>query len=122
MKGLLALAAFAGLLLAGCSGSTGGSDGTAPPMEDGKYVIQMVSGNKFDPAAATIPAGSTVAWIVDNGVHDVTAQDDSWSSEDDGAKLTPGDRYERTFDEPGVVEYKCALHEGSGMKGTLTVT
>ena len=135
MKSLLALAALLGLVLAGCGsppadddrdepGETGGS---GPEMEDGKYVVRLVSGNKFAPADLTIPAGSTVVWVTDSGVHDVTegeAGSDSpeWSSEDEGPKMTPGVRYERAFNETGTVHYRCVLHESSGMLGTLTVT
>lgn len=144
MKGLLAVLALACMAMAGCTGSTAGSDKTdgdtqegghadgagdearQPLMEDGKYVVKLVSGSRFDPKELTVPAGSTVVWVVENGIHDVTegavgAEDHAWSSEDDGGKLTPGDRYEQTFDEAGVVQYRCEMHESSGMTGTITV-
>jgi plastocyanin len=137
MKGFLLLAALAGLLLAGCTttpaGPQAGSDATdaseanaaEPEMMDGKYVVHLMSGNQFSPADLTIPAGASVVWVVDKGVHDVTEGEDgttpAWSSEDSGSMLTPGDKFERTFDAAGVVHYRCAMHTSSGMTGTLTV-
>jgi plastocyanin len=139
MKSLLAILALLGLALSGCTSTPGDQAGTGttasetegagsgPEMEDGKYVVRLVSGNKFDPADLTIPAGSTVVWVTDSGVHDVTegeagSEESEWSSEDDGPKMTPGVRYERTFNETGTVHYRCVLHESGGMVGTLTVT
>jgi plastocyanin len=139
MKSHLAILALMGLALSGCTTAPGNQtgtgidgnetdgEGTGPAMEDGKYVVRLVSGNKFDPADLTIPAGSTVVWVTDSGVHDVTEgeageEEAEWSSEDDGPKMTPGVRYERTFNETGTVHYRCVLHESSAMVGTLTVT
>lgn len=139
MKSLLAILALVGMALSGCTTAPGNQAGTGtngaetegegggPEMEDGKYVVRLVSGNQFDPADLSIPAGSTVVWVTDSGVHDVTegqagADGSEWSSEDEGPKMTPGVRYERTFNETGTVHYRCVLHESSGMVGTLTVT
>ncbi|HEX2065555.1 MAG TPA: plastocyanin/azurin family copper-binding protein [Candidatus Thermoplasmatota archaeon] len=126
MRLLLALAALAGVALAGCSGTSAGPQAGTPPMEDGKYVIRLVQGNRFEPAQATVPAGSTVVWVTETGLHDVTegapGAKAAWSSDDNGAKLTQGDRYERAFATAGVVHYRCVLHESVGMTGTLTIT
>jgi plastocyanin len=138
MKGFLLVAALAGLLLAGCTETPmapvgAGTDATtnaaagekAPEMVDGKYVVHLMAGNQFSPSELSIPVGSTVVWIVDKGVHDVTEGEDgttpAWSSEESGSMLTPGDKFERTFDVAGVVNYRCAMHTSSGMTGTLTV-
>lgn len=124
----VALACVAAVALAGCSAPDAAkADGPPrPPMEDGKYVIRIAAGNVFQPANVSIPAGAKVVWVVDNGIHDVTegrsGPSYAWSSDDDtGSKLTPGDRYERTFDTPGTVHYRCILHASNGMAGTLTV-
>lgn len=120
MKAFLVLAA-ASLLLAGCSGGAGGAQ--VPDQDDeGRYVIHMTSGNRFVPADAKVPAGATVVWVNDGGVHDVTAHDESWSSDKDlGRKIQAGQEYERTFDAAGEVEYHCAIHASTGMAGTLHV-
>lgn len=117
MKLLLALAAVAALLLAGCNG---GSDGGSTPETDGqgRYVIHMTANNRFTPADAKVPVGATVVWVNDGGVHDVTAHDDAWKS----PRLMPeGASYERRFTTPGTYEYHCDLHASQGMTATLVV-
>lgn len=124
MNALLLLAGLAAFLLAGCGGA---SPTQTPPMEDGKYVIHLTAANRFVPMEATVPAGATVVWASDAGLHDVTegasGSEPAWSSDADlGHKMMPGERYERTFGTPGVVQYRCVVHASSGMTGTLTVT
>lgn len=123
MKALLAVALLLLLALAGCSGS-----GPQTPSMDaeGNYVIHLTAGNKFSPMLAKVPVNSTVVWVNDGGVHDVTAHDGAWSSDDVtapglGHKMQKGDRYVRTFTEAGDVDYHCVIHASTGMTGTLTV-
>jgi plastocyanin len=124
MRPLAAAAALllALVLLAGCSGGGGGPN---EPEKDaqGRYVIKMTAGNQFVPANAQVPAGAKVVWVNEGGVHDITAADRSWSSDDDlGKKVGAGPaEYERTFADAGTVPYVCKIHESSGMKGTLTI-
>lgn len=122
MKALVALVTLLALLLAGCSGS---GPQTPATDEQGRYVIHLTPGNRFSPANAQVPAGATVAFVNDGGVHDVTAHDDSWSSDDTvgglGHKMQPGESYERKFGSAGDVDYHCALHASQGMKGTIHV-
>ena len=123
MKLLLALSLLTLLALAGCSGS----GGAQVPSQDanGNYVIHLNSGNKFSPMVAKVPAGATVSWVDDSGVHDVTAHDESWSSDDEetglGHKMSAGDHFEKQFVTPGEYDYHCQLHSGQGMKGTIIV-
>ena len=120
MKALLAIALLGTLALAGCSGS--GGDATVPAQDgDGNYVIHMTASNKFTPMVAKVPVGATVKWVGDGGIHDVTAHDDSWSSDDEGSKLQAGDSYTHTFTAAGEVDYHCQLHASAGMKGTIVV-
>lgn len=126
MKTLPALA-LAGLVLAGCTGDAPTASVPTPFQEDGKYTIHLVSGNVFLPADATVPVGSTVVWIADAGEHDVTeghaGRNGTWGSDLElEGKMTRGVRYERTFNEVGLVQYRCLLHEAEGMVGTLNVT
>ena len=114
---------LAAVLLSGCSG---GGGGPAEPEKDaqGRYVIKMTAGNQFIPMDAKVPAGAKVVWVNEGGVHDVTAADRSWSSDDTLPKLgstSSAKEYERTFDAAGTVQYVCKLHESTGMKGTLRV-
>ncbi|HJQ93435.1 MAG TPA: plastocyanin/azurin family copper-binding protein [Candidatus Thermoplasmatota archaeon] len=114
--GFLSLTAL--LLLAGCSTPTA----TEPPQDaEGRYVIEMTSGNKFSPASATVPQGAVVVWEHMGGApHDVQAEDDSFSSGQIGG-LQEGDEWAHQFDQTGTFAYVCHVHSGSGMKGTITV-
>jgi plastocyanin len=119
---LLAALALCTLALAGCSGG-----GPVTPHVDaqGRYEIHLTSANRFSPANAQVPANATVVFNTDGGVHDVTAHDESWSSDDAvgglGHKLQPGESYVHTFAAAGDVDYHCKLHASQGMKGTLHV-
>jgi plastocyanin len=121
------LVALAGLPLAGCADDVPTAGVIMPLEQDGKYVIHLVSGNVFLPANASIPVGARVVWIADTGMHDVTegraGENGTWGSDLELAgKMTRGVRYERTFNETGLVEFRCLMHEGMGMMGTLNVT
>lgn len=123
MKLLLTVLA-ATLLLAGCSTPSGPI--TPETDEQGRYVIHMTASNRFSPMKATVPVGSTVVFVVDGGVHDVTAHDNSWSSDKAppaglGGKMQAGEEFEHTFSEAGSVPYHCNLHASSGMTATLLV-
>lgn len=62
---------------------------------------------RFDPGSVTIEAGATVTWR-NNGAaqHTVLADDGSF----DSGILDPGETFERTFDEPVSLRYKCEPH------------
>jgi plastocyanin len=119
MKALFAALLLSSLLLAGCSGSSGGA---VPPKDDqGRYVIHLTSSNQFSPATAKVPVGAVVVWHHDGGApHDVQARDGSFSSGSAGG-LTQGMEYVHQFNQTGSFAYFCHIHEGSGMKGTITV-
>ena len=104
------------VLLAGC----GTPAAKAPPMDsEGRYVIELTSGNKFNPATATVPQGATVVWEHMGGApHDVHAKDGSFSSGPIGG-LEEGDEFPHQFNETGSFPYECRVH--AGMTGTLTV-
>nr|MBA2600840.1 cupredoxin domain-containing protein [Actinomycetota bacterium] len=123
-----ALIAFA-CLPAACGGSSSGSGST----------VEMTSAQRFDPAAITVMAGTTVTWSNDDAqTHTVTAYEDgvpdggyfaSGDMSDEAAArddlqaslLAEGDTYEVTFDEPGTYRYFCIPHEQQGMKGEIVV-
>lgn len=75
----------------------------------------------FEPIVE-VAVGDTVEWLmVGDNPHNVFASDGSWESE---LVMERGARYERTFDEPGVVPYFCTFHgdaEGGGMAGYVIV-
>ena len=106
---LLAVAALAALLLAGCGGSTSASE----PVETDH--VNLPPSYKFEPKVIQVKAGTTVTWTNnDHFTHSV---------EMDGQpdhKLEPGDSVQITFDTPGEYDYKCTLHPHD-MSGTVIV-
>ena len=72
----------------------------------------------FNPAAVSVPVGTTVVWTndeTDGTVHSVTSDDGMF-----GKDLNPGDTFSWTFDTAGTFSYHCRFH--TFMTGTITVT
>ncbi len=72
---------------------------------------------QFEPAAVTVPSGTTVTWTQrDIDLHTVTASDKSF----DSGELETGKSFAFTFSKPGSYSYVCALHPF--MRGVVVVT
>ncbi len=103
------------LAVAACA-PTAGYDGTdGDGARNGEAVI--VSDMSFAPEVLTVPAGSTVTWIFDDGglAHDVVFDDLDVASE-----LLTEDTFSHTFEEPGTYTYQCSPHPS--MTGAIEVT
>jgi plastocyanin len=75
----------------------------------------IIANLAFDPAAITVPTGTTVAWTNDDAVpHTVTSTDGAF----DSGIFDPGGSFSFTFNEPGSFGYICQLHPQ--MQGTVT--
>lgn len=66
---------------------------------------------RFVPDTIRVPAGTKITWInceedFADEPHTTTSTADAWRSE----LLSPGDLYERRFDQPGVYPYFCEPH------------
>ena len=72
----------------------------------------------FTPETVTILAGQTVNWTNAGGLHNVRADDDSFTS---GAPSSAAWSFDFQFDTPGTYDYFCEVHVGSGMTGTVIV-
>ncbi len=128
-----------GLVASGCGsdddGDSGGNDsgGAAAPAEtsgggatteksgggSGKTAEVDMKDIKFDPVTLTVDAGTTVTWKNEDSVgHDVTADDDSFSSGDAGG-ISGGGEFKHTFDAAGAFKYVCTVHPG--MEGEVVV-
>jgi plastocyanin len=118
MKAFAALVLLAALL-AGCSNSTAGP--VTPPRDaQGHYLIHMMTSNQFGPKDAKVPVGANVTWVHDGGAqHNVVDMGGSFTSDDLGHPLGPGQSYTHRFDAAGTYHYHCAYH--TGMEATLTV-
>ncbi len=118
MRNRLLILFAVGLVAAGGCGGDGGSYGSGPSNNNpgGSTSKQItVKNNLFDPAATTVPAGSSVTWTWAQGsdVHNVTFDDGVKSAD----QSTGG--YTRVFDKAGTFPYHCTRH--SGMTGSVTV-
>jgi len=110
------------IVLAACSGSTGGSAQsttqdvtTTSTSEDGAGI--SIVGFAFGPKTLGISVGETVTWTNnETGVpHTVVSDDGVWQSD----TLRPGDSFSFTFDQPGTYTYFCSIHPA--MTATITV-
>ena len=117
MRNRLLILFAAGLVAAvGCGGS-GGSYGSGPSNNPGGSTSKQITvkNNLFDPAATTVPVGSSVTWTWAAGSvnHNVTFDDGQKSAD----QSTGG--YTRVFDKAGAFPYHCTNHPA--MTGTVTV-
>ncbi|MXR51502.1 halocyanin domain-containing protein [Halovenus sp. WSH3] len=127
--------------LAGCSDLLGGSvsfdenvpDEVADHLENANNVdgsitdrtgessvtIEVGPGGNlaYDPALASIDAGTTVTWDWKTMGHTVTSESTPGDTQFDA----DGDKHTETFDQPGNVLYFCEPHRGQGHLGALIV-
>jgi plastocyanin len=100
--------------------AAGNPGGGPSPVE-----IQLVSdgsGNRFDPASVTIPAGTTVTWRWVSGFHNVMPTGNPTFT-GNGAPVSAPTTFAQTFTSPGTYLYYCVVHgtPTSGMRGTIVV-
>lgn len=123
-QALMLFLTVATLALAGCTSPGGDDDFVVPDQDDqGRYVITL-SGNQFHPDKAEVPVGATVVWILQDGSHNVVADDGSFTS--GNAESVPKNQdeleiLEHTFEETGTVDYHCVPHQALDMVGTIQV-
>jgi plastocyanin len=78
-----------------------------PESSGGLTVEVAIQSFTFAPGELTIAAGTTVIWTNnDSAPHTVTADDGSWGS----GRLSKGDTYSFTFEQPGTYPYHCNVH------------
>lgn len=106
----------------GATPTAGAPAGTTPddaPAGDSAGV-QIVD-NSFQPASLSAAARVAVTWTHSgSNPHTATADDGSFSS----GRLSPGDTFQFTFDQPGTYAYYCEVHGGpggTGMSGVIVV-
>jgi plastocyanin len=149
-RGFLRAGAAVGLLgLAGCTGDGGdggggdGSDGgdggggedsdpagsptdggADTPAADREITVGPGGALRFDPAEATVEAGTTVRWVWEGDFHSVTPESQPDSADWAGTGTDTHDTgytHTHTFETAGTYDYYCQPHRSSGMTGTLTV-
>jgi plastocyanin len=116
--------AAAGLAVAVLMIACGGSSAAQPA---GSQMVTMTE-FKFAPATLSMPHGKVVFWLVNSGTtqHDLAIRDSSGSTIATSELVSAGDQKEFDVNNiaAGTYTFFCTQpgHEGSGMKGTLTVT
>jgi plastocyanin len=85
----------------------------------GDAIVDVLD-NFFDPDDVTLPAGSTVVWVLNEGLHSVTADDGSFN-QSAGTDWSP---FVQTFNTPDLYDYHCTIHGnagGIGMAGRVRI-
>ena len=118
---VIALALLAAFFLAGC----GGGSSVAQPA--GSIKVSMTE-FKFDPETLNSPSGKVVFFLVNAGTasHNLIIRDNASKRIAGSNLVSAGDSLVFTVDSIAAGTYTIFCdqpgHEGSGMKGTLTVT
>lgn len=118
----LALAVVAVAVLAGCGG------GTATAQPAGSIKVTLTEFH-FDPSSINTTSGKVVFYLVNAGnntSHNMIIRDSKGSRVAGSDLISAGDTSVFTVDSiaAGTYTYFCDQpgHEGSGMKGTLTIS
>ena len=81
--------------------------------------VNLPPSYRYEPAAITVPAGTTVTWTnTDHFTHSVQLLDGGASAP---LQMEPGQATSFTFVAPGTYPYQCSLHP-QDMRGSVTVT
>ena len=100
-------------LAAGAAEPGGAPGATKPPAGPHEVSIGF---NVFEPKVLTVPVGTTVKWVNNDGSnHNVVFADQTKSG-----RLRHDATYTRTFPTAGTFDYQCAIH-GDVMKGSVVV-
>ena len=109
------------VLLAAC----GGDDPVDPDQDDDDdggddvFDVALTSGLTFDPASATVAAGTTVRWTNETSLgHTVTP--DGHEEWEEWVTDSQGETFQHTFETPGTYDYVCVPH-APGMAGRIVV-
>lgn len=104
---------MSGALVFGADGMAGAPTAPKPPSGPNEVSIGF---NVFVPTSLTVPVGTTVKWVNNDGSnHNVVFADQVKSG-----RLRHDATYTRTFTAAGTYNYQCAIH-GDMMKGTIVV-
>lgn len=114
------------LIAVAALGACGG--GSSTPQPAGSIKVTMTE-FKFDPSTISVPSSKVVFYIVNAGngtSHNLIIRDGTGTRVAGSNLVSSGDSAVFTVDNiaAGTYTYFCDQpgHEGSGMKGTLTVT
>jgi plastocyanin len=96
---IVAMGAFAGMLVVGSSVPAAAPPGEAPSIE--------IRQHQYRPSALTVEVGSTVTWVNhDEDIHTVTSSDEVFTSRG----IDTDETFSHTFTKSGTYQYFCRLH------------
>jgi len=105
-------------------GTPGSANSIASCTQEPDIIVE-VSSNVFTPKDITIEVGQTVRWINKGGEHNVNGSTSVFPGNPESFTNGPTSSslwtYDYTFTIAGVYNYRCDLHFGLGMVGTVTV-
>jgi plastocyanin len=118
--------------LVGCLGGEDPDHGLGNPEPYVDIRLGSDGAERFIPSIVHLVEGGMVEWVVDGGVHDVTAYHPATRGPQrripDGADLWASDTlsgegatFDHVFETEGVYDYACTRHEGEGMVGSVVV-
>jgi plastocyanin len=114
---VLTLITVAACSNSGSSAAPTAATSQAPAAPAGAASAVEIKDFAFNPATATVSAGSKVTWTnSDTTAHTVTFDDGSG----DSGNLAPGSTFDHAFATAGSFAYHCTIH--SQMHGTVTVS
>lgn len=125
----LATVTLAIVLLDACGGGDGGdlTGGGAPPIPPAPVRTNTIrlftsGGARFEPATVEVPVGTTVTFVWQDGVHDVSSTGNP-SFESSGDPVAAPKSFPVTFTTAGTYTFFCSVHgtPTGGMRGTVTV-
>jgi len=123
---LLIIATMLGVVAAACGDDNTTPPPPPPPPAGGGAATVRTVGTAFEPADITVAAGTTVTWVVTDGVaHTVTSgtgSSDATAGQLFDQQLVGNRSVQFTFNNPGTFPYFCRPHELMNMRGTVTVT
>jgi len=105
---------------AGCSFSPG-SVTPAPTNPSGTGLPDTITLKDFafNPSTLTVKAGTTVAWVNEDGASHTVVTDSGAPLSFTSPTLANGASFQFTFTQPGTYTYHCSIHPS--MKGTIIV-
>ena len=109
-----------GVVLAAALVATSPAVGNAEPQGSTAVTKVVRTRNFFFKAKTiTIDKGDSVRWTNPTGVTHTTTRTTNPATWD--RSLDPGESFTRKFNKKGTFTYRCRIHAGQGMRGTVIV-
>jgi plastocyanin len=105
-------------VLSACGGNTTETVKTDPAPGITSTVLS-INGFEYSPKTSTVKVGSDITFPA-SASHPLVGLDEGNSNPIPTAEATSSQKI--TFTKAGIYKFKCRIHDGLGMNGTITVT